>query len=602
MELQRAYETLGLEPGAGAEAVQAAHRRLREDIDARIARATSAVLRRRYREARAELDAARSAALAPQDLGSEPFGLDAVADPHGRSLAILGLAPEASPLDVASAYVSLCEEIEREISTAPTQALRRRCLEARAEIDEAYRLCAAAPLRGEGVLAGDESPDAGQPAPLGYETQMSSETFEGALQAQDDALEEMDDLAEDPLRIAPEEEASPSEAPAPAAAHRRRRRARRALGAFASVMVLACAGTAGWAWWTGFDLYAQVRLWIPRAPDPAFVEARSSAEYLRRRIGEERRDLQKRAQTTEERVASLESALAAAATAAERDTLGEELVQARARHALAADLFELAERHVFGGSDLAVAYGKMELGGELERSGDEERALDAFREAQSRLELTASRLDVAEEALGARSEAAASLDAWGALAAPANLEEPAAVREGRERLAAASASPSARGAGRWPRRVRRPRPARRPSARPGPRPRRAPKPSAWPARRRRQRPGRRPNGWRPTPALAKRRSAEPRCAHASGQRLGPRLAHVPRRRPWSASERRARPTWRRGRRPPPWREPRSSWWRCRGASSCTAATRRWTRSASRTRSPHGRSCCPPSASTGPRCA
>ena len=147
MELQRAYETLGLEPGAGAEDVEAAHRRLREDIDGRIARAASVVLRRRYREARAELDAARTAALAPREPGSERLLLDDAADPRDRSLAALGLASDASLLDVASAYVSLCEELEREVSSAPTEALSRRCLEARVEIDEAYRLCAAAPLR-----------------------------------------------------------------------------------------------------------------------------------------------------------------------------------------------------------------------------------------------------------------------------------------------------------------------------------------------------------------------------------------------------------------------------------------------------------------------
>src|SRR6185503_3688304 len=84
-----------------------------------------------------------------------------------------GLAVGASPLEVASAYVSLCEELDRELAAAPTEALRHRCLEARAEIDSAYQHCAAAPLLAESAGPND--------AAAGYETQVARATFEAPV-------------------------------------------------------------------------------------------------------------------------------------------------------------------------------------------------------------------------------------------------------------------------------------------------------------------------------------------------------------------------------------------------------------------------------------
>ena len=92
---------------------------------------------------------------------------------RARNWAVLGLAAGASPLEVASAYVSLCEELDRELAAAPTEALRKRCLEARAEIDSAYQHCAAAPLAVEPAGAGGAS--------AGYETQVARATFEAPV-------------------------------------------------------------------------------------------------------------------------------------------------------------------------------------------------------------------------------------------------------------------------------------------------------------------------------------------------------------------------------------------------------------------------------------
>ena len=71
MELQRAFETLGLESNASPAEVEAAHRALCDDIDARIARASTTAVRRRFGEARAALDAARTAVLSSLDSSSE---------------------------------------------------------------------------------------------------------------------------------------------------------------------------------------------------------------------------------------------------------------------------------------------------------------------------------------------------------------------------------------------------------------------------------------------------------------------------------------------------------------------------------------------------
>src|SRR5262245_29823516 len=164
MDFERAFDALGLAPGASEQEIEAAYRRLCADFDARLGRVTSLALRDRYADARTELEGARAIALqaAKLQLPPQPPGGEA---PGARAWAVLGLAVGASPLEVASAYVSLCEELDRELAAAPTEALRHRCLEARAEIDSAYQHCAAAPLLVEPNLAID--------AAAGYETQVA---------------------------------------------------------------------------------------------------------------------------------------------------------------------------------------------------------------------------------------------------------------------------------------------------------------------------------------------------------------------------------------------------------------------------------------------
>src|SRR5688572_443277 len=166
MDFERAFDTLGLAPGASEQDIESAYRHLCADFDSRISRVTSLALRDRYAAARAELDGARAMAIQAARLRGEPRASGD--DSSARVWAVLGLAVGASPLEVASAYVSLCEELDRELAAAPTEALRKRCLEARAEIDSAYQHCAAAPLGAE----------AGKGASAGYETQVALATFE----------------------------------------------------------------------------------------------------------------------------------------------------------------------------------------------------------------------------------------------------------------------------------------------------------------------------------------------------------------------------------------------------------------------------------------
>jgi len=413
MPLERAFDTLGLGSGASAQEIESAYRSLCADFDARIARVTSPALRDRYAAARAELDAARAAAL--QSLGDDDVaGRD---DPRARAWAVLGLPVGASPLEVASAYVTLCDELDRELASAPTEGLRRRCLEARAEIDAAYQLCAAAPLRA----------DPGAGASGGYRTQVAAETFE--------APEPEPDL--DPpqaLEIVPDPDPEPERA-----RRRPRRGALRRMGAAAAVVLLAAGGAVAYGWSTDSDWRHSLRRLLPLPPDPALVEAQSAAEYLRRRVAEERRDLRLRADLAEERIARLEASLAEAATSEERGRLAVAYEQAQARGTLAAHLVELAEGHVFSSNELAEAYGRIQLGGELAAAGSTERAVGAFTEAREHLETTLLRLDEAESAVGARSEALAARDAWVALAASAGLDASQAVNDGSDQLAAADA-------------------------------------------------------------------------------------------------------------------------------------------------------------------
>jgi len=440
MELERAFEALGLDRDASAADVEAAYRALCDDIDARTARAPTAAIRRRFGDARVELEAAREvvlASLASDGEAALQAGGEPITELPDRAWEVLGLAHHASPLEVASTYVSLCEEIEREFQSAPTEALRHRCLEARAEVDEAYRVCVAISGR-EGAAPPSVTPAraAGSAPDAHYETQVSTQAFEApppapsALQS-DDATEV---LEISPEEVSAEEEGLDALEPPPKSA--RRRTGRRLALAF-SFSVIFVGGVLGYAWWTGTDLVEQARRLAPRRPDPAVGEAQAGAEYLRRRITEERADLQSQAEQTRERVVNLEAELAAAIEDAERDALAAELAQARARQILANDLAELSEHHIFAGSDLAVAYGKMELGSELVRAGREKRALEAFTEADARFQLTLRVLDEAEEALGARSEALAGQVAWLTLAGSTGLEESDAARQGHEVLARA---------------------------------------------------------------------------------------------------------------------------------------------------------------------
>jgi formylglycine-generating enzyme required for sulfatase activity len=421
MDLRQAYETLGLARGASAEEIEAAYERLRGDLEARLERVSAAPVHTRFHELRSRFDDAREMLLSLPRVQSD--------EPLADAFALLGLRPGASALDVASAYVALCEEIEREARDAPTEELRRACLEARADVDAAYQQCALSPLRGEPEL---ESPG-GEPQAR-YQTQMSAAPFE--------ARPAHEDSGEATLQIEPEREPD---------SPRRRRRSRggrvlRGLGLAASLLLLLAGGAVGLAWWEGldpttaFERYAP-RAWVerfaPSANQAELAEVRSTVDYLRRRIGDERRDLAARAEESAARVRELEQAWAAASIAEERERIALELSRARARRDLSSELAELAERHVLSGPDLTVAYGKIEVGTEQLADGDGAEALAAFAEARTLLEATLRRLDLAERAVGARSEAEEGLEAWRALARSADLEELPAVRQGLEILAGA---------------------------------------------------------------------------------------------------------------------------------------------------------------------
>src|SRR5436309_15607955 len=110
MDFERAFDMLGLAPGASEQDVESTYRRLAADLDARIGRVTSLALRDRYADARAELEGARAIALRATALGRPPHAAGEGAGT--RAWAVLGLAVGSSPLEVASAYVSLCEELD----------------------------------------------------------------------------------------------------------------------------------------------------------------------------------------------------------------------------------------------------------------------------------------------------------------------------------------------------------------------------------------------------------------------------------------------------------------------------------------------------------
>jgi formylglycine-generating enzyme required for sulfatase activity len=386
MDFERAFDALGLAVGSSEQEIESAYRRLCDHFDARLGSVTSLVLRDRYADARAELEGARAIALQATRLRLGRPSYDAAGEPAARAWAVLGLAVGASPLEVASAYVSLCEELDRELAAAPTEALRHRCLEARAEIDSAYQHCAAAPLAAE---------TAGANAAAGYETQVARATFEAP--AAEPAA---------PVPVLARILAEP-DSPRPARSRRPHRRPLRRFALAAGLVLFAAVGSLGYLTRSDPELAHRLMRYVPLPPDPELVEAQTGAEYLRRRVDEERRDIQHRAE------------------------------ESSPRTALAKHLLELTERHIFSSSALAEAYGHMELATELASNGETHRAVAAYSEARANLEATLASLDDAESALGARYEALDARDAWVALAASAGLEPGSALREGGEQLDAA---------------------------------------------------------------------------------------------------------------------------------------------------------------------
>jgi hypothetical protein len=403
MELERAHEILGLAPGASAEEIESAYRALCDELDARVERVRSAALRAHYAGLRASLDPARDAAR--EALAGPPRPAP---DSLDRAFAALGLAPGSSALDVASAYVTLCDELERELAAAPGEAVRRATLAARAEIDAAYQRCAARPLReGEGPAA----------LPDRYRTQLADEAFE----------------AREPARPAPAAESGA------ARARRRRSRPRRRWLRVGLGLTAAAALAAGALALGGDRLPRDLGRLAARlamvGPPAELIEAQNAAEYLRRRIVDERRELQARVEENRARVTRLEEEWTAAHESADYDRMAVEIGRARSRAELTEEIAALAESHVFASAEVAVAYGKLELGNELLAAGDLEEATEAFQAAWLGLEQALGRLDLAEEGVGARSEAEAALEVWEGLARSRGLEESDEARAGRAVLA-----------------------------------------------------------------------------------------------------------------------------------------------------------------------
>jgi hypothetical protein len=441
MELERAHEILGLSPGASAEEIETAYRRVRDDLDARLARIRSSALRDHYTSLRQELEAAREAALAG------PGGPRPRESARDAAYAALGLSPDASALDVASAYVTSCDELERELAGAQDEAVRRACLAARAEIDAAYQRCAARPLR-------DADEGEGRSR---YETQVASEPF-AVTRGPAEALAATRGPAEPMSAAAPPTLVAERAAKRPA-----KRRRLRLVVAVALVAALAGAGAALLrghlpAGWSGLlDWSTLLSRFQHGGPPAELIEAHNTAEYLRRRMGEERRELQARVEENRARVTRLEEQWTAAPPV-DYDRMAQEIGRARERAELTAEIAALSETYIFESADVAEAYGKIELGTELHAAGDVEEATAAFEAAWLGLEQALGRLDLAEEAVGARSEAQAALAAWEDLAHSGGLEDDEEARAGREifergrallaRGAFAEAVPELRGAAR----------------------------------------------------------------------------------------------------------------------------------------------------------
>jgi hypothetical protein len=406
MELERAHEILGLAPGASAEEIESVYRRVRDDLDARLVNVRSAALRAHYTRLRQLIEPARDAALASLEQQRRRS-----AEPNGDAFEVLGLAPGASALDVASAYVTLCDELERELAASPLEAVRRACLAARAEIDAAYQRCAARPLHKAGPA--DEGDGTASP----YETQLADAPFEVA---RGPAVASEDFAA---ARKAARERSRP------------KRVRRRRLRWIAAVALLAALGGAGAALLRGRippNATGLLARFAPVGPPAELLEAHNTAEYLRRRIGDERLELQARVEENRARVTRLEEEWTAARDPADYDRMAVEIGRARQRAELTEEIAALSETYVFESAEVAEAYGKIELGTELRASGDLEEATEAFEAAWLGLEQALGRLDLAEEAVGARSEAQAALEAWEGLARSSGLEETEAARTGRE--------------------------------------------------------------------------------------------------------------------------------------------------------------------------
>jgi hypothetical protein len=402
MELERAHEILGLAPGATADEIESVCRRVRDDLDARLGRVRSAALRTHYTRLRQLIEPARDAALA--ELAQKRLR---DAEPNGDAFEALGLAPGASALDVASAYVTLCDELERELAASPLEAVRRACLDARAEIDAAYQRCAARPLHQAG--AADEADGAA----TRYETQ----------------------LADAPFEVAPGPAAAGDARAAARAKARPKRVRRRRLRWVAAVALVGLLGGAAAAMLRGrlpHSVPGLLARFARVGPPAELLEAHTTAEYLRRRIGDERRELQARVEENRARVTRLEEEWTAARDPADYDRMAVEIGRARERAEITEEIAALSETYVFESAEVAEAYGKIELGTELQASGDLEEATEAFEAAWLGLEQALGRLDLAEEAVGARSEAQAALDAWEGLARSSGLDETDAARAGRE--------------------------------------------------------------------------------------------------------------------------------------------------------------------------
>src|SRR5262249_47401449 len=151
----------------------------------------------------------------------------------------------------------------------------------------------AAPLAADTPQASNEA--------AGYETQVASATFEAPAVVS---------AAPDPMLVRILAEPDP---PRRARAGRARRRpVLRRFASAAALLLFAAAGVLGYVGWTNPERLPVLTRYLPLPPDPQLVEAQTGAEYLRRRVAEERRDIQRRSEEAAERVARLQEESASA--------------------------------------------------------------------------------------------------------------------------------------------------------------------------------------------------------------------------------------------------------------------------------------------------